>query len=96
MIRWPFYPAEALAFGIAFILTLLMQRRKLKGANDVFLIQVPIAIKAAWAIYLSLLAFQAGGDFPPSPDLAAVSQSLTFLMGLCLVLLFTKRVWQNE
>lgn len=90
--RWPLYPAELVVFAAALALTVIMQRRHLAGSADVSIVQVRIALKAAWAGVLCVLALRAGGDPPLSHLLATISQSLTFLMGLCLAILFAKRV----
>lgn len=93
MIRWPFYPAELIAYAAAFVLALLVKTRRLPGYRDVSLVLVPIALKMAWSAFLCFLAWQARGDITPAPNLATIHQALTFLMGLALASLFAKRLW---
>jgi hypothetical protein len=93
--RWPLYPIEALFCVFLIALVWISMRRRTLGWEQMPIILPWVFAKLLYAVWLCVLALQAGGDIAPNATIALWANVLLVGGPASISALLLVRLWKR-
>jgi len=94
-IRWPFYVAAFVCYGVAFGLAILLLRRRKTGWQTIAILYPWLVLSILYAAFMMYQAWLAHGDPPPAHGLAWLANVVHVACGLSVSLFLGARLWMH-